>query len=404
MIRLLLGSYDLLLLDEPTNHIDVSAIGWLEYYLKSCDEAVLLITHDRSLLSAVTRNIYEIDNATHSLVGFKGTYQAFLSRKKAQEAQLLQGYQAQQTQLRKLKSEATVIHEHSKHNRSTARDNNKLAFNARGERRQKGVSNLIKQKKRALKQIENNLIVRPEKRFELDWSFHRPNQTGSVMLENLTIHQNNKCLFSDANFEINVGQRILLSGDNGSGKTTLLETIMGYHQPLQGSVVCTPGVKIGYLTQENRHIDHALTVQDFFLETALKQRISLDDDQLVRTMMHHCALNPSYFGTRLDLLSMGQLARVKMAAMILCQPNIILLDEPTNHLDILSAEYLEKQLLSFKGGILAVSHDRWFINQFNAHETFNISKGQLIKHNAQARATKKNGQKKVHQEQGYSLR
>lgn len=366
LINLLLGSYDLLILDEPTNHIDIKAIDWLETYLSHSEEAILLITHDRTLLNNITRSIYEIDIATHKLSAFRGKYSDYINQKRQSAETQLQQFMQQQSRERKLLGDNKQDHQHASTYKPVMRDRNKAGFNARGERAQKGVSKLIQRRQRELKQIEHNRIHKPFETLKVDWEFgpFQPTTTGTLVVSDLNVSLTGSTILENINLKVGIGERVLLTGDNGAGKTTLLETISGLI-PIDSGCVTDLELNIGYLTQENQRLDLTQTVKHYLTNTKAYQsgeRTSPEKD-----IIRFCALPPKVLYKTLDTLSMGQLTRVKMTAVIFNKPDIILLDEPTNHLDFFTAEYLESELMAYRGGLLVVTHDRWLIKKLKPH-------------------------------------
>ncbi len=335
LARLLLEEPDLLLLDEPTNHLDISAIEWLEDYLRSYKKSVLVISHDRYFLDTVTVKTIEIENC--ECKSYDGSYSEY-AKKKAEARKIQQKhYELQQKEISRM--EAFIEKQ-----RQWNRERNIVA----AESRQKAIDRLDKLE--APKKLPGSI----------DITFRSSITSGNDVLfaDGLSKSFPGKELFCDISFDIKRNEKIFLVGPNGCGKSTLLRILSGRLPQSSGHFGYGHKIILGYYDQELGELNEKNTV----LEEVWDDNDDLTHTQIRNVLAQFLFSGEDVFKT-VDILSGGEKSRVALAKLMLSGANVLLLDEPTNHLDINSREALEEALLTFDGTILAVSHDRYFIRK-----------------------------------------
>jgi len=335
LARLLLEEPDLLLLDEPTNHLDITAIEWLEDFLKNYKKSVLVISHDRYFLDTVTTKTIELENCICTT--YDGNYSEY-AKKKA-EARIIQQkhYELQQKEIARL--EAFIEKQ-----RQWNRERNIRA----AESRQKAIDRMEK-------------IQAPSKLpGSIDIKFTSSITSGNDVLyiDRLSKSYPGKKLFEDISFEVKRNEKVFVVGPNGCGKSTLLKILSGRISQDSGSFGYGHKIILGYYDQELGDLNENNTV----LEEVWNDNEDLNHTQIRNVLAQFLFTGDDVF-KNIGVLSGGEKSRVALAKLMLSGANVLLLDEPTNHLDINSREALEDALLSFDGTILAVSHDRYFMRK-----------------------------------------
>lgn len=335
LCKLLLTKPDILLLDEPTNHLDLEAIEWLEEYLKGYKGAIVIISHDRYFLDAITSTTLELING--HINTYNGNYTKFLDLKEKNYEVQLKAYNIQQSEI---KRQEEIIERYKSFNREKSI---KAA-----ESRQK-----------ALDKIER--IKAPDKEQKLGKvTFETQIKSGNDVLhvENLSKSFGDKILFNNLNIDVKRGEKTALIGENGRGKTTLLKIIMDALEPDSGISVLGKNVFIGYYDQEQSNLNPDNTIIDEVWD---------DFPELTTTEIRNALASFLFTGDdvfkKISLLSGGEKCRINLLKLILSKSNFLLLDEPTNHLDIMSREALENAILGYDGTVLVISHDRYFLNK-----------------------------------------
>jgi ATP-binding cassette subfamily F protein uup len=338
LARALVASPQLLILDEPTNHLDAETITWLEAYLARYRGALLLVTHDRYFLDRVTTRILEIDRS--QVQAFEGNYAYYLEKKEEQE--LARAAEGQ-------KREMLIRRE--------------LAWLRRGAKART-------RKSKARIDRAESLMAQPKEttRAELDINV-TSSRTGKKILELHGINKSydGRTLIEDFSYTLKPGERIGVIGPNGAGKTTLLEIITGRITPDAGSVELGQTVRFGYYDQENRALDEEMRVIDYVREVA--ERIETADGTFITAsqMLEKFLFTGAMQYTPIAKLSGGERRRLYLLRVLMTAPNVLLLDEPTNDLDIQTMVTLEDYLDSFAGCLIAVSHDRYFLDRTVEH-------------------------------------
>ncbi len=345
LAQILSSDADFLLLDEPTNHLDFKRLNILEHYLKNFKGTVLMVTHDRYFLDRVCNVILKIENAKWTK--YNGNYSAYIKAREANFEAQKNAYELEQEYIAKEKDKIARI----------------------------GKSPLkVKQGKYREKLLEKREVIEmpdlDKSKFETPFEATPIKSDLVLKLVDLSVGYS-KPLISNINLNVCVGQRIILIGENGMGKSTLFKTIEGRLKPLGGKAILDHEAKLGYVDQELKDLTVNATLYDeiFALlkdEWKTRQHLSMlgfvDDEEVYKPIAK---------------LSMGEKSRLNLLKVLIHKPNLLLLDEPTNHLDIDACEIIEKAFLNYQGAILAVSHDKYFIEKI-AQRILKVQDGTIL--------------------------
>jgi macrolide transport system ATP-binding/permease protein len=378
LATLLLRSPDLLLLDEPTNHLDFGSIAWLEGYLAAYRGTVLVISHDRHFLNRTVTRILELDEHRRTIAEYAGAYDDYLIVRERQRARWAEEYQVQQEEIRELRRAIRVTGHQVAHNRP-ARDPAKTAYDFKAGRVAVAVSRNVRNAEERLRRIEADPIPRPpdELRIAPDFAPDELRSHEVIVVDRVSKTFGERVVLDDVSFIIGPRDRVVIVGPNGAGKTTLLDIVTSRCRPDRGSVMVAAGARIGYLDQEARLLDPQRTV----LETYRDGLVGFEGD-LIAELFRYGLFTLDDLGTPVARLSAGQLRKLQIARLVAERANVLLLDEPTNHLGFDVLEEVERALVAFPGPILAVSHDRWFIERFGAAgaKLWELRDGRLLQH------------------------
>ena len=334
LARLLLTQPDLLMLDEPTNHLDLEAVQWLEETLRKYRGTVLVISHDRYFMNAVCDSMAEL--SMRRLTQYEGNYDQFAVKRQADLERQLKEYKLRQAEIAR---QQAIIQRYRMYNR------------------EKSIRAAESREKR-LEKIER--LDRPVGEQKVRFSFEARRRTGEDVLKakGLSKAFEGRALFRDFHLHLRAGDRVALIGPNGVGKTTLLNILARRLAPDSGTVEYGANVDLGYYEQHQSGLDPEKDVLNELWDAF--PRLELDR---VRSVLALFLLTGDDVYQKISTLSGGEKGRVSLAKLMLKRDNLLLLDEPTNHLDMDSREVLEGALEDFDGTILAVSHDRYFINR-----------------------------------------
>ena len=373
LARVLREEPHLLLLDEPTNHLDIERLEWLEDWLNRFNGAALIVSHDRAFLDNTVTSILELDPSTHKMATYPGNYTDFLDQKLAQREKQMQAYQDQQDELAQLRSAAAHIRGLTKMKKGGKADSgDKFARGFFGNRATKNVAGRAKNiESRIETLLTEEPIERPNTGWQMKLDFGAPaHQSRDVMVtHNLSVGYDQP-LLTDLNLHIRAGQRIAVTGPNGAGKTTLVRTIAGKLDPLAGSLKLGATVKLGYMAQEQE-----LLRPDWNALQAI-QSVAVINETEARNFLHYFLFKGDDALRPTAALSFGERARLQLGLLVAQGCTFLLLDEPINHLDIPSRARFEEALSSFQGTVLAVVHDRYFIERF-ASEIWLVKDGKI---------------------------
>ena len=335
LARLLATEPDILMLDEPTNHLDIDALEWLEGYLSSYKKTVLIISHDRYFLDRTTNKTLQIQYTKAKL--FHGSYTQCKEQQEAEAASLEKRYKEQQKEIARIKANIEF-------QRRCNREHNFVTI--RSKEKQLARMELIELAPKAPKDIRVSFAVEEE-------------SAGDVMeAKELSFDYGTQPLINNLSFLIRRYERVMFLGPNGCGKSTLMKLMNSMLVPKAGRITLGYNIKIGYYDQENRGLDDSKTVfEEMHDEYPEKKDLEL------RSALALFLFGADDIEKKISTLSGGERARLTLAKLILKKVNLLIMDEPTNHLDIGSCEALENALIAFPGTIIAVSHDRYFINR-----------------------------------------
>lgn len=339
----LLQPCQLLILDEPTNHLDIWMINWLEKYLIKWNKALLLVTHDRYFLERITKKTLDIEMG--KLYLYDANYSSYLLLKE----QRMESMIASSRKLKALLKKEAVWASLNPQARSTKSKERLLRFQA--------LEQEVNQ--------QNNTIGEIKREMAFSSKVSRlGNKT--IHIENLTQVVDGKTLFSNFSYNVKRFDRLGVVGKNGSGKTTLFKTILQQLKPLKGTITIGETVKIGYLKQEDFEFDQNMKIIDYirqFGEVVQTINGTITATHLLEEFLF--SKNQQYMN--IATLSGGEKRRLQLLSILITNPNILLLDEPTNDLDIYTLEILENYLETFKGAVIVISHDRYFLDKVVDH-------------------------------------
>ena len=331
-LRLILSKPDLLLLDEPTNHLDVIAIEWLEKYLKNYPKMLVVVSHDRMFLNNVCNITYEIEYG--SLIKYSGNYSYYEKQKKINYEKNLQNYERQQKEIERLQKIAD-------------------RFRYKPSKASMALSKL-KQIERMIK-IDKPLKA-DNRTFMNNFNPLIESYRDVLKVKNLEVGYDK--VLENINFNLERGEKLGIIGENGTGKSTFLKTIMGEIPKLSGKFVFGNRVEIGYFDQNVESLNGDDTVLDI-----MRNEFPNTDVVDLRNMLGTFEFYGDMVFQKVNSLSGGQKVKLLLCKIMRHQPNLLILDEPTNHLDIIGKETIENMLLQYKGTVIFVSHDRYFVKK-----------------------------------------
>jgi ATP-binding cassette subfamily F protein 3 len=374
LARVLLEEPHLLLLDEPTNHLDIEMLEWLEGWLNRFQGAALVVSHDRAFLDNTVTSILELDPKTQSMKTYPGDYTEYLETKQREFEKQYDEYQDQIIELRKLHNAARHLRRIAQFKKGGKGDtNDKFAKGFFGDRTTHTARRALRIEKRIENTLEEDRKEKPIQSWQIKLDFGAPaHQSKDVLItDSLSIgYAPENPLLEDLNLYIRAGQRIGLTGANGTGKTTLIRTIAGKLRPLAGSLKLGMTVKLGYMSQEQESLNPNFNA----LQTI--QSVATLNETEARNFLHYFLFKGDDALRPTSDLSFGERARLQLGLLIAQGCTFLLLDEPINHLDIPSRARFEEALTNFKGTILAVVHDRYFLERF-ASEVWNVKDGKI---------------------------
>ena len=335
LARLLATEPDILMLDEPTNHLDIDALLWLEGFIANYKKTVIIISHDRYFLDRTTNKTLHLQYARARL--YNGSYSACKEQQEAELASIEKRYKEQQKEIAKIKAN--------------------IEFQRRCNREHNFVT--IRSKEKQLARMEKIELPKNAPRdIRMSFSVEESSANDVLSVSNLGFSYGEKRIFENLSFLVRRGERVMFLGSNGSGKSTLMKLINSRLTPTEGKITLGYNIIIGYYDQENRGLSESNTV---FSE--MRSEYPAKTDLELRSTLARFLFGAEDMDKEIRTLSGGERARLTLAKLILKKVNLLIMDEPTNHLDIGSCDALENALLAFDGTIIAVSHDRYFVNR-----------------------------------------
>lgn len=331
-IKLLLSKPDILLLDEPTNHLDVTTIEWLEGYLKSYPKAVVVVSHDRMFLDNVVDVVYEIEYGTARR--YPGNYTNFIARKKENYDKQMKDHIAQQKEIERLQ-------------RMVTRFKGKPTKTSMAQSKQKAIDRMV-------------IIEAPDKYDNKTFhaNFQPEKETGNDVLYTSELAIGYDHPLSVVSLDLKRGEKLGILGGNGLGKSTFLKTIVGKIPALSGEYRFGTNVQIGYFDQQMAMYTSSKTVLDDFWD----EYPNLTETEARNALGAFLFSGDDVF-KNVNMLSGGEKVRLALCKILKTRPNVLVLDEPTNHMDIVGKETLESMLKDYKGTLIFVSHDRYFVKK-----------------------------------------
>lgn len=335
LAKLLLQKPDIILMDEPTNHLDLEAIEWLQDYLTDYKGSLLLISHDRYFLDHVCTTMGELLGG--KMIKFTGNYIEYMKKRTADFETRMKAYELQQKEIQR---EQAIIERYRSFNR------------------EKSIKAAESREKRLAK-VER--LEKPVEEQHVRFSFDARRRSGEEALEvrELSKSFEGQPVFQNLSFKLRTGDRVALIGPNGVGKSTLFRILTHQINPDHGSVRFGTNIDIGYYDQHQQNLNPQNTILDEVWNAFPKL-----EQTRIRSALGLFLFTGDEVFEKIEKLSGGERGRVALTKLMLKQDNLLLLDEPTNHLDMDSREVLEDALRDFPGTILAISHDRYFINRF----------------------------------------
>lgn len=352
MIEILLQDPTTILIDEPTNHLDIDGILWFEKYIKHLQKSVVMISHDREFLNNTVDEIWEIENK--KIIKFVGNYDNYREEK----LKLINKWDQEYILFLKKKAQLEKLLE----NVHKIKD---------GKKRGRAVSSAKKRIKREVTDNEKQKYT-IQKMQKVDFVTDMHKGKLAVRLTDVSKKYGSNQIFNSVNFEVWGKEKIWLFGPNGAGKSTIVKMIMGQEQPTTGDITIGNNLKIGYYAQNAEGMDTDKNLLDYYLDTTgcdygkafgQLQRFMFNKDDLKKPIRH---------------LSPGQRARYSFAIFAYNDYDLLILDEPTNHLDIITTEVIEESLINYKGTLILVSHDRFFVERLGVDKVLNLRLGSLV--------------------------
>lgn len=374
LAALLLQAPDLLLLDEPTNHLDFAALTWLEKYLQNYGGAVLVVSHDRHFLNATVTTIVEIQEQSREAKIYSGNYDFYAQVKMQERERWIASYWAQQEEiraLRKLVKSKIRVNPFAR----APRDNDKFAYTFKAEKMQVSLAREIRSAEEKLRRISENPLPKPPSELKINPDFDPQVLTSKtpVALTNVSKAYGAQTVLDDVTCTVEVDSRIVILGPNGAGKSTLLKIMAGQIAPDSGTVDVGGSVRVGYLDQEQETLELSGTLFDVYRDG----RVGEFETFKAELLGYGLFVWPD-LGKDAATLSVGQKRKLQMARLMAQQANLLLLDEPTNHVSLDVLEEFEQALLNFAGPVVAISHDRRFVERF-AREIWEMRDGRLMR-------------------------
>jgi ATP-binding cassette subfamily F protein 3 len=385
LAALLLSAPDILLLDEPTNHLDIEALEWLEGFISSYPGAALIVSHDRVFLDRTVNRVLELNEKTHQITAYPGSYTNYAEQKEAAQQRQWEAWKDQQAEIRRVRRDIQETMENARWVERTTTP------------REPGVRRYAKKVAKKAKSREKKLeryiesderVEKPDHSWGLRLTFGEMPRSGQdVLIMGGIGHafDGRGWLFRDLDATLRHGERVVLVGANGTGKSTLLRILAGDLAPQEGSVRIGSNVRIGYMPQKQETLPPDSTPLEVILGAAPVNQTE------ARNFLHFFLFAGDDVFTPVRSLSYGERSRLLLAKLVIGGANCLILDEPVNHLDITSRERFEEALEAFPGTIIAAAHDRAFIDRIATSTWSLTSAGIVVTHRTAVDKEVKNG-------------
>ncbi len=348
--RLLYSNPEVILLDEPTNHLDLDTKDYIIDYLKNYKGTVLTISHDVDFLNEVTNSILYVDKTTHKMELYPGNYEKYMrlrnERLKTQE-RLLEKQLVEEEKLKRI-----------------------IAKYIGGNEKK---ANIAKDRIKKLERLEKEKVVLEKKKKFTSFkvSINHPSGVVPIKVDNLTFGYNkDNILINDLTFDLSRGEKFLIVGENGIGKSTLLKLLMGYLEPISGTITKSDKTEIGYYAQEHELLEGDKTIIDNFKNSGL----SINE---IRSFLGNFLFSGDDVFKQIKVLSPGERSRVALAKLALSGANLLILDEPTNHLDPETQKIIADTFKDYEGTMLVVSHNPEFVDNLGIERMLMLPSGQI---------------------------
>ena len=336
--KILLQKSDVLLLDEPSNHLDMESIVWLEEYLREYEGTILLVSHDRFFMDKVAKKIVEIENGRSTI--YHGNYSYYVKEKKKRYDRQLILFNEQQKKIQTIKNTITRF-------RAWEMKGGGGKYYIKIASIQKRLDKMVKVEKPALEQ----------RKMALNFALQDKSEEDVLEIKGLSKSFGRKLLFKDLNLKVSYGEKLAIVGRNGSGKSTLAKILVKECEEDEGTVKFGEEVKIGYLAQNVDFGDMNQTVLEAF-----RDDLTISHQRARNALAKFLFTKDDVF-KKISTLSGGERSRLRLCKLMQQDINLLILDEPTNHFDVNSREMIENALINFKGTVICISHDRYFINK-----------------------------------------
>ena len=335
---ILLKEPTILLMDEPTNNLDIKGMKWLEGFIRDFNGSIIVVSHDRSLINNVMKEVWEVSNEEKGIIAYTGSYEDFLVQRKERFDRKMHDYLASSRKIDKLENWIKI--------------NQKIM----------PFSNMLAQRKKALERVVKVAIDKPEDDPKMKLKNLGGVDEGRMMIVDVKEKRfGERVILKNVMFKVYNEDRLLIAGPNGSGKTTLLNIIAGLDNDFIGEVDGCGKSKVGYMKQFSDLDSTKRVLEEFEDKTGITGAIA-------RSILANYLFGSDRIDDMVRNLSYGELRRLDLAIILAGKPNILVLDEPTNHLDIFMREQLENFIVNQEIPMIIVSHDRYFVEKIGANK------------------------------------
>lgn len=368
--QMLMENPTILLLDEPTNHLDLPSLLWLESYIMKDNRPLIVVSHDRRFLDKTVSRVVEVDPFSHEITSFGGNYSDYLEEKKRLRERQLQNYEQQKKRFDKLDEDIKKTKGQALRTEMSTKNDVMRRYAKKVAKKAKSRENRLQKMKESEEAIE-----KPREKDKPKLKLKTSGKGGNLLvkLSGISMTFGEKELLRDAEISIRSGDHIAILGSNGSGKSTLLKILLEEIKPNAGTVEKGQDVSIGYLPQEYGNLSKEKKALEWF-----RGHVVMHEDE-ARSLLGSLSFSQDVLFSPIGKLSRGEMARLLLAVLVAGDYDLILLDEPTKHLDLDSLSAMEEALTSYKGSVVLVTHDRYFLDKVGIDEVLALEDCQLKK-------------------------